>query len=131
MPMFVQAARVPVTLDGDNTIYIREKMDFGTKQKVMAAFMRVGAGKGGNGDAEIDIAGYEYALMVHNIVGWTGPEFAAFACNETNIARLDPDEPLVQAALTEIAKRNPLQSQTKEQKGGPTSGGALGVKADG
>lgn len=125
--MFVRGERVAVSLDGENTIYIRARMDYGTKQKVMRSFMRVGEGAGGKGSAEIDIAGYEYALMVNNIVAWTGPAFAAVACTEENIAKLDPDEPLLDAVLTEIAKRNPLLVQSKAEKGGPTNAGGPGL----
>lgn len=102
--MFIDSqARVPVTLDG-NTIYIKAKMDLATRSAVQDEIAAKGAGSD-----EVEVRGigsYRMALLVHNIVGWEGPAFEGVTCNRTNIMRLDPEEPLVEAVAAEIGERN-------------------------
>jgi hypothetical protein len=99
--MFISDERVPVTV-GDNTIFIRPKMSVGVKNRVIGAAAKV-EGKG----AEFNVGAYTTALLVHNVLGWEGPAFEGFKCTPENIEKLDPDESLVEAAIEEIARRNP------------------------
>jgi len=105
MAMFVNPnAKVPVTL-GENTIYIRAKMDGRTKAAVQDE-MRA---RGFRSDDNVEISGigsYRLALLVHNVVAWEGPAFAGVPCKRANIELLDPDEPLVELVAEEIGKRN-------------------------
>jgi len=118
--MFVQG-RVAITADGPidpkditpeiDVIFIRPKMDFGTKQKVIGAATKIIQGqKAKRGkDAQtvdIDVGAYNMALLTHNILGWQGPSFASVSCTPSNIAMLDQDEPLVGRVLQEINDRN-------------------------
>jgi hypothetical protein len=103
MATFVSNERVAVTVPGNpNTIYIRAKMDFGTKNRVLDALTSIQQ----SGAAEYHVGPYLTALAEANIVGWEGPDFGGVPCTPENIARLDPDDPLVDAALNEIGKRN-------------------------
>jgi hypothetical protein len=109
MAMFISpSAKVPVTLDG-NTIYIKAKMDAGTRalvQNEIAATNNVGK------DTEITgLGSYSLALLVHNIVSWEGPAFVdergqPILCTKLNIGHLDIDDPLVELVREEIGKRN-------------------------
>jgi hypothetical protein len=120
MPMFVQG-RVAIVESGPvdtkditpdmNVIFIRPKMDFGTKQKVIGAATRIIQGQkakrqSGNATVDIDVGAYNMALLTNNILAWQGPAFAGVACTSTNIAMLDQDEPLVGRVLQEINDRN-------------------------
>jgi hypothetical protein len=107
--MFVSSEPVPVSVPDDpgNVIYIRPKMDFGTKQRVQAALLRVTAQDAAEATTTpLDVAAGNIALLVYNIVRWEGPAFAGVPCTPANIERLDSDEPLVDAVLAELNRRN-------------------------
>lgn len=107
--MFVNDERVAVTLDGTNIIYIRPKMDLGTRNRVLGAMAQLDEQR----QIHADIGAYLIALAEANIVGWEGPAFDGVPCVAANIRRLDPDNPLVEAVLDEIARRNPLERPSK------------------
>jgi hypothetical protein len=105
-----------------NVIFIRPKMDYGTRNKVVGAAAKLkeqarqqsraqrraqrGRGKSDQNDVEFDVGAYQTALLIHNVLGWHGPAFVGVACTPENIAMLDPDEPLVQTVADEITSRN-------------------------
>lgn len=95
-------------------IYIKPRMNFGTKQRVMAAGVKLsqqaGLDMGGGVGMTVDVGSYQIAQLLHNIVRWAGPSFAGVDLTEANILRLDPEEPLVKRVLQEIARGN----RTKE-----------------
>jgi hypothetical protein len=95
--------RVAVTLDG-NTIYIKAKMDIGTRSAVQDEIRATTDGTEATGLA--GLGSYRMALLRHNIVAWEGPAFEGYPCTRANISRLDPDEPLVELVAEEIGKRN-------------------------
>ena len=111
MPMFVDpSARVPVTL-GENTVYIRAKMDAGTKAQVSDEVRARGV------DGETDsrevrgLGSYRMLLMIHNIVDWEGPDFCdekgvKVPCTRANIRRLDPTGPMFDAVGERIGELN-------------------------
>ena len=110
MPMFVDPnAKVAVTIDGANTIHIKAKMDAGTRAAVQDEIRARGLG---DGDGELrGIGSYRMTLMVHNIMGWEGPEFLdekgkPVPCTRANIQRLDPTEPLFEAVGARIGELN-------------------------
>jgi hypothetical protein len=130
---FVDTSRVAVTADGEidpkavtpdmDVIYIRKKMDFGTKQRVISAAMKIAAEMGkGKTDAEpeaaIDVGAWQLALAQHNILDWSGPAFGGLPCTAKNIARLDPAFPVLQRALACISERN--QEAAAEAGGEPS-----------
>lgn len=107
--MFVSKEPVPVSLPDDpaNCIYIRPKMDFGTKQRVQQAMLSITLGQAGHSsEVPLDMGAYNIALLVANVVRWEGPAFADVPCTPANIERLDSDEPLVEAVMAEINRRN-------------------------
>jgi hypothetical protein len=108
MPMFVDPnERVPVTL-GENTVYIRARMSVAVQARVQDEL----AVREGSPEAGLSgIGSYTLALLVHNIVGWEGPDFVDAAgkpvpCTRANIERLDPDTELLQMVRDEIGARN-------------------------
>lgn len=113
MSAFVDTSRVAVTETGEidvhavtpdtNVMYIRRKMDFGTRQKVISAAVAIAGGAG----MEIDVGAFQLALAQHNILDWAGPLFEGVACTPKHIARLDPNLPLLVATLNAIGERNP------------------------
>lgn len=126
--MFVQTDRVPITV-GDNTIYIKAKMDYGTRNQVLSAAADARMDDKGNAKAAtVNIGRYQNALLVNNIVDWNGPAFENIACTAVNILRLDPDEPLVVKVLEEIATRNPQRQapnpKSRTTSGSPATGGS-------
>ena len=121
--MFVNQTPVEITLDG-NTICIRPKMDFSTKNAAMDALAAISQDGGGKAAVAMHLGAYQSALMVHNIVSWRGPAFVGFACTPENIAKLDPDEPLVVQVLEEIGRRNPLGGESAAEKKDVTNAGA-------
>lgn len=111
--MFVSSEPVAIRLPDtpENVIYIRPKMDFGTQNQVLGALGKLDQrGR----VVTLDLGAYLLELGVANIVGWDGPAFAGTPCTPENIRRLDPDDPLVNAALDEIGRRNP-QRQSAEK----------------
>jgi hypothetical protein len=119
--MFVNGAAVEVTV-GENTICIRPKMDFGTKNCCMDALAAIGR-ENGETEMAVHLGAYQVALMAENILAWRGPAFVGVPCTAANIAKLDPDEPLVELVLEEIVARNPLNKGTPAEKKDAMSGG--------
>lgn len=102
-----------------DVMFIRPKMDYGTRQRVIGAASKLvdkkiegnrherrAARKAGKKDVDVDIGAYQLALLAQNILGWQGPSFANVSCVPANIERLDTDEPLVAMVLKEIGERN-------------------------
>jgi hypothetical protein len=107
--MFVKKEKIAVTIDGQNTIFIRGKMPLGIRNKVRDELLRMDLDDNGQstGQANITTGASQTALLAHNITGWSGPEFVGMPCNRVNIEQLDPDEPLVKLVLEKIAEYNP------------------------
>lgn len=115
MSRFAPTDRVAVTEAGEvdaksvapgtDAIFIRPKMDFGTKQRVQARLLAISLG--GRTTAQIDVVAYQLALACENIVDWQGPGFEGKPCTPQNVEALDGDDPLLRAALKAIAERNP------------------------
>jgi hypothetical protein len=121
MALFVDVnARVPV-IYGEHTVYIRAKMSAKVQAQVQDEMRARGFGK--NEDLEVQGMGsYRLALLIHNIVGWDGPEFEHVPCNRTNIERIDPNDPLWDAVAEEIGKRNAAKESPDPNS--PTSDGS-------
>lgn len=117
--MFVTGEPVAVTI-GDNTIYVKRKMDFGTKSAVEDELIDIHSVPGGM-VSERHLGAYNVALLVHNIVSWTGPAFTGTACTPENIRHLDPGEPLVDLVLAKIQE---LNLEGRDPKGAASGGGS-------
>lgn len=134
MPMFIDPneriavyefdANEVISEEPPNVIFIRPKMDFATQKKVGAAGFRLGAGSKPN---ELDLAENLIAMLVLNIVGWSGPQFDSVPCTPENIRRLDPDQPIVEKALEEIARRNSKAPPDPKAPAGTTTAMSAGA----
>lgn len=113
-------ARTAVTDDaGENTIYIKAKMDMATETAVSVEFDRLN-----QRTVRRLQKTYELALLTFNVVAWEGPAFMRkvsneetgeeslklVACTPTTIGQLDPDEPLVRKVLEAIDLANAKKS---------------------
>lgn len=86
-----------------NVIYIRSRMDVETRGKVKSELVKLA--KDGT-TPEIQIGQNETALLLHNIVKWSGPDFDDVPCDAAHIRTLDPNEPHVEQVLAAINARN-------------------------
>lgn len=85
-----------------NVIYIRARMDYATRAKVSSEMFKLGK----DSELEAQLGANDMALLIHNIVKWTGPDFDGVLCTADNIRTMDPNEPHMAKVLEEIAKRN-------------------------
>lgn len=105
--MFVTVQEVPVTV-GENTVIIKSKMDLATSVKVETEFTKI-IMDGGITTKDKVTAREKMVLLVHNVVGWSGPSFGNVKFAPAVIGTLDPealDMPLWDTVLQEIDKRN-------------------------
>lgn len=110
MSAFVSREPVAVTDDEGNTIYIRSKMDYGVRSRVLSAITKMHGS-----DMTTDMGAYNLALLRENIVRWEGPAFDGVAFAPDLVEQLDPDLPVVDRALAEINQRN-TKAATPEKK---------------
>jgi hypothetical protein len=115
--MFVSKEPVPVTVDGENIIYIRPRMSYGVKQRVISAAAHVATDL----SAVVDVGAYNLALLTENVVRWEGPMFAGHPCTPAEMEQLDPGDPLLDAVLAEINTRN-TEKETTDPNGSAPSG---------
>lgn len=133
MSAFVDDRKIPVGAGGELTyeqitpetdvIFIRPKMTFAAKSRAIDALNQLEVGQ----NAQFNLGAYQLALFKANALGWQGPSFTGTAFTEGNIDRLDPDHPVVAAALLAIAQRNPLgqpDPNAKSANGSTTVGAA-------
>jgi len=106
-----------------NVIAIKAKMDVATKGKVTSELFTMGKA----GDLEARLGANETALLIHNIVSWSGPDFDGVPCDAAHIRTLDPTEPHIAKVLEEIAIRNKAPSGPKERAATSTSTSAGGI----
>ena len=120
--MFIDVSKIAVT-HGENTIFVKRKMDFGTTALVRDELFRIGLRNGGKPDSVyVSQGAQELALLVHNIVGWEGPGFAGVPCTEENIKRLDPDEPIIAAVVAKINELNTKRAGEPDPKSSMSGG---------
>lgn len=86
-----------------NVIYIKSRMDVETRGKVKSELVKLA--KDGT-TPEIQIGQNETALLLHNIVRWSGPDFDGVPCDAAHIRTLDPNEPHIEKVLAAINDRN-------------------------
>ncbi len=105
MSAFVDTSKLAIT-DGDNTIFVKRRMDFGTKCLVEDTLTRMALKDGAVDEIQLTLGAQKLALALHNIVGWEGPDFAGTPCTHENIRRLDDAYPLFVKAQNEITRLN-------------------------
>ena len=131
MGLIVKAGRVPITV-GDDTVYIKSRMDWGTKKRLEGAVMQFDMA---TGDIRPDIGGYSIALMQEMIVGWEGPGFMddetgkPTPCTRANITAFGDDAAIANEVFTELGKRFPLEKVLGIEQAGDA--GKKDITADG
>lgn len=85
-----------------NVIWIKAKMDVETRGKVSSELVTAGA----DNTPEMRLGMNQTALLIHNIVRWTGPDLGRVPCIPANIRKLDPTEPHIEKVLSAIGERN-------------------------
>lgn len=127
MGAFVDTSKVAVT-DGDNTIWVKRRMDFGTQSAVEDTMTRIAMKDGQVGEVHFTLGAQKLALAIHNIVGWKGPAFSDEAtgqlmpCTPENIRRLDPAFPLLLQAQDRITQLNQPHKDTVDPNSSTTTG---------
>lgn len=117
--MFVSKEAIPITLDNENFIFIKQKLNFGEKMRVQKAALRIEAtGAKSEFKTEYDAAAYQTQLLLESIVRWHGPAFENRACNAANIAELDPTDPLLDKVIAEVSERNKTKSDDPKASAG-------------
>lgn len=111
-----------------NVILIRARMD----EKTRAAVANELAQTSGEGKqlAITALPGNNtLALLIHNILGWRGPDFDGVPCDRKHIELLDRTEPLIEQVINAIGERNaPKSSPIPNSPAG--SGSSSGGKPD-
>lgn len=115
MGAFLDTSKVAVR-DGPNTIWIKRRMDFGTKCRVEDMLTRMAISGTGSrtGEIQFTLGAQRLALAVHNIVAWEGPEFNGVPCDQDHIEKLDPEYPVFKAALDKITELNQPREDTPD-----------------
>jgi len=87
-----------------NVITIRARMDVATAGKVSSELMKLGV----DNKPELYVGEHVGALLLHNILGWRGPDFDDLPCTPANIRALpSPDsDPFIEKVANEIGERN-------------------------
>lgn len=118
MPHFVSTEPVVIKLHDDDRewISIKPRLSAGEKNALYDAVLDVDVPKGK--DAEMDMkmkyGAYLTKLMTVAITGWCllDDKGQEVPFKRERIENLDPDDPLVDKVLQEIAKRNPFGTTT-------------------
>lgn len=123
MPLIDPKKRITIGPDGrGNCFYLRAKMDMATEAAVIADYGRLSRGL-----MAVPEKVYKVALLKHNILAWSGPDYVdekgnAVPCNAVTIGRLDPDDPLVDLAYKAIDEANASPSAPSTSSGTESSG---------
>lgn len=105
--MFVSNEAIPLTLDNENFVWIKPKLNYGQKMRVQNAAVKFTPKAGSEEmDTTVDTAAYQIALLVESIVRWNGPLLDGIPCDVEHISEMDPTDDLVDFVVTEISKRN-------------------------
>lgn len=104
---------VSIPDDEQNVVWIRRKMDLGTRNRVQDALMSFeGVDQAGRFHSmNVNLGQQNTILLQHNIVRWEGPKFRdevgmPVPCTPAMIETLDPDDALVDAVLERINALN-------------------------
>jgi hypothetical protein len=87
-----------------NVITIRARMSVDIAGRVSSELARMGA----DNKAEIRLGEHTTALLLHNIVGWRGPDFDDLPCTPENIRALPAanSDPFIEKVVNAIGERN-------------------------
>lgn len=86
-----------------NVIWIRPRMNVEIDGRVKSELLKLGAdGK----TPEVHVGAQQMALLIHNIMRWSGPDLGNVPCTPQIIRKLDPTDPHIEKVLEAIAERN-------------------------
>jgi hypothetical protein len=87
-----------------NVITIRARMSVDIAGRVSSELARMGA----DNKAEIRLGEHTTALLLHNILGWRGPDFDELPCTPDNIRALPAanSDPFIEKVVNAIGERN-------------------------
>jgi hypothetical protein len=87
-----------------NVITIRARMSVDIAGRVSSELAKMGA----DNKAEIRLGEHTTALLLHNILGWRGPDFDDLPCTPENIRALPSanSDPFIEKVLNAIGERN-------------------------
>lgn len=87
-----------------NVITIRARMSVEIAGRVSSELMQLG----GDNKIEAHLGAHVGALLLHNILGWRGPDFDDLPCTPANIRSLPSPEsdPFIEKVANEIGARN-------------------------
>jgi hypothetical protein len=112
-----------------NVITIRARMSVEIAGRVSNELARVGQ----DNKTEINLGAHTGALLLHNILGWSGPDFDDLPCTPANIASLPQpsSDPFIEKVVNAIGERNkkrtspngrsPATGSTSANAGAPDS----------
>jgi hypothetical protein len=127
--MFVSNQAIPLSLDNENFIWVKPKLNFGAMRRVRAAMLKSKLITGPDGkdtaDVDVNFPAYQSQLLVESIVSWNGPVFEGRPYTPEALDETDPDDPLIQHVLTEVSKRNQQGKKDTDPKGSVSDGEAL------
>jgi hypothetical protein len=94
-----------------NVITIRARMSVEIAGRVSNELARVGQ----DNKTEINLGAHTGALLLHNILGWSGPDFDDLPCTPANIASLPQasSDPFIEKVVNAIGERNRKRDKPK------------------
>lgn len=108
--------RIEVRIDGENSVFLRAKMDIATQASVERDFLQMRVVGGNVGDVSVlfSVKGQQLALLKHNLVRWNGPLFCddegkPVPCRAEMVERLDVDSCAwwMEIVVNKIVELNP------------------------
>src|SRR4051812_25516313 len=112
-----------------NVITIRARMSVDIAGRVSSELARMGA----DNKAEIRLGEHTTALLLHNILGWHGPDFDELPCTPENIRALPAanSDPFIEKVVNAIGERNKRRESPNGRSAAmlPTSASAGGAES--
>lgn len=110
-----------------NVITIRARMDIATAGKVQSEMAKLGA----DNKPELYIGEHVGALLLHNILGWHGPDFDDLPCTPANIRALPSadSDPFIEKVANAIGERNKKRASPNARSATSSTLGSAGAAA--
>lgn len=115
-----------------NRMWIRAKMNVKIANRVKGSMIKLGP----DGETvEFDAGENMTALLIHNILAWSGPDFTdpatgtVIPCTPENISNLESDNPFVIQVADEIGRRN-LRRKSPNPKSSMGNGSPMNGSGD-
>lgn len=103
-----------------NIIVIRARMNVEIAGRVSSELIKLGA----DNKIEAHVGAHVGALLLHNILSWSGPDFDDLPCTHENIRALPTGDPFIEKVADAIAARN--KAATSPNPKAPVAPGSNG-----